>query len=108
LYDETEKPSTLPEVTQWLDDKNLRLLKGKKILIVDEIDDTRLTLDYCVTEMKKLAQQVGVFVLHNKKKTKRGTIPSDVKYFACQELDDLWVVYPWDAVDIDEHDMKCQ
>jgi hypoxanthine phosphoribosyltransferase len=35
-----------PEIVQWLDEKNLQVLKGKRVLIVDEVDDTRKTLEY--------------------------------------------------------------
>jgi hypoxanthine phosphoribosyltransferase len=35
-----------PEIIQWLDSKNEDIVKGKRVLIVDEVDDTRLTLQY--------------------------------------------------------------
>lgn len=65
--------------TQWLDLSSLEManLIGKNVLIVDEVDDTRTTLEYAVRELEKdveLAQkQLGregekttfsVFVLH--------------------------------------------
>jgi hypoxanthine phosphoribosyltransferase len=34
-----------PEVLQWLDERNMQEVKGKRVLIVDEVDDTRLTLE---------------------------------------------------------------
>jgi hypoxanthine phosphoribosyltransferase len=44
-------------------------------------------------------------VLHNKKKEKRGKIPTEVhRYFAGEELDDKWICYPWDAQDITAHE----
>lgn len=41
--------------TQWLDLSSLgnRPLVGRKILIVDEVDDSRTTLDYAVRELQK-------------------------------------------------------
>lgn len=41
--------------TQWLDHSTLgnHPLRGKKILIVDEVDDSRTTLDYAIRELKK-------------------------------------------------------
>jgi uncharacterized protein len=44
LYDEKNHLKSTPEKLQWLDEKNLKKIKGKKILLVDEIDDTRTTL----------------------------------------------------------------
>lgn len=41
--------------TQWLDHSTLgnHPLRGKKILIVDEVDDSRTTLDYTIRELQK-------------------------------------------------------
>ncbi|KAJ5580743.1 hypothetical protein N7450_007044 [Penicillium hetheringtonii] len=96
-------------------------LIGKNILIVDEVDDTRTTLEYAVRELEKdveLAQkQLGregektnffVFVLHNKNKPKKGVLPADMmeggRYHASVTTDDVWICYPWEAKDIEEHD----
>lgn len=66
--------------TQWLDLSSLgeiQNLVGKRILIVDEVDDTRTTLEYAVKELEKdveeARQKLGpdaektefsIFVLH--------------------------------------------
>lgn len=110
--------------TQWLDFSALqehRLdLIGKNLLIVDEVDDTRTTLKYAVSELQKdldkLAKDTGrenektnisVFVLHNKLKKKNAELPDELmksgKYVAAETTADEWIVYPWEAVDIDEH-----
>lgn len=74
-----EEPGKVVTRTQWLDLTSLGEMKnliGKKILIVDEVDDTRTTLEYAVKELEKdveaARQKLGVdgktefsiFVLH--------------------------------------------
>jgi hypoxanthine phosphoribosyltransferase len=78
---EVEQPGTKVTRTQWLDLTSLGEmgnLVGKRILIVDEVDDTRTTLEYAVKELEKdveLARQrlglqdapkttFSIFVLH--------------------------------------------
>ncbi|EOD49902.1 putative xanthine phosphoribosyltransferase 1 protein [Neofusicoccum parvum] len=121
--DEVEAPGTKVTRTQWLDLSSLEManLIGKNVLIVDEVDDTRTTLEYAVRELEKdvetATQKLGrtgekttfsIFVLHNKDKKKKGTLPKDLmdegKYLAAQTVGDEWINYPWEAMDIDEHD----
>lgn len=110
--------------TQWLDLTSLgemENLVGKRILIVDEVDDTRTTLEYAVKELEKdveiARQKLGgkgektvfsIFVLHNKNKEKKGLLPNDMlnenRYLAARTVGDVWICYPWEATDIDEHD----
>ncbi|KAL1988521.1 hypothetical protein VTN96DRAFT_8916 [Rasamsonia emersonii] len=118
-----EKPGTKVTRTQWLDLSSLEManLIGKNVLIVDEVDDTRTTLEYAVRELEKdvqLAQKnLGregekttfyIFVLHNKDKSKKGKLPEEMlqagRYHAAVTTGDVWICYPWEATDIDEHD----
>lgn len=95
-------------------------LIGKNILIVDEVDDTRTTLEYAVRELEKdvetARRQSGrtektnffVFVLHNKDKPKKGRLPVEMmeqgRYLAAKNTGDVWICYPWEATNIEEHD----
>eukprot|EP01127_Copromyxa_protea_P019358 TRINITY_DN624_c0_g1_i3.p1 TRINITY_DN624_c0_g1~~TRINITY_DN624_c0_g1_i3.p1 ORF type:complete len:173 (+),score=46.58 TRINITY_DN624_c0_g1_i3:299-817(+) len=108
LYDDkTDKAHSEVRKRQWLDSSSLDRLAGKNVLIVDEVDDTRRTLLYCVDELKKHnVAGVGCFVIHNKKKEKFAELSEDVKYFSGEDIEDLWIVYPWEALDIDEHTKK--
>jgi len=106
-YDANDKPTEFPRKVQWIEEAE-RKLSGKKILLVDEVDDSRSTLEYCIRElMSHHPAGISVAVLHNKDKPKRGAIPPQVAhYIAGEELPDVWIVYPWDAQDIDKHDQN--
>ncbi|KAH8885430.1 phosphoribosyl transferase domain-containing protein [Thozetella sp. PMI_491] len=117
-----EQPGTKVTRTQWLDLTSLGEMEnliGKRVLIVDEVDDTRTTLEYAVRELEKDVEaarerlggekaQFSIFVLHNKDKQKKGTLPADMmenkRYLAARTVQDVWICYPWEAQDIDEHD----
>jgi hypoxanthine phosphoribosyltransferase len=103
-YDDDDKPTDLPRKVQWIEEAE-RKLSGKRILLVDEVDDSRTTLEYCIRElMRHNPSEIAVAVLHDKLKEKRGSIPSEVvHYFAGRTIEDRWIVYPWDAPDIDAH-----
>ncbi|PFH46877.1 hypothetical protein AMATHDRAFT_88049 [Amanita thiersii Skay4041] len=124
--------------TQWLGPDAGKLLLGKRNLIVDEVDDTRKTLQYALQELKEYlfityssyalselqkdveaemrtypkheqdklreATKFGVFVVHNKKKAKMASLPPDTPYYAGAEVNDVWLDYPWEVIDIEEHD----
>ena len=104
LYDENNMPKEAPEKIQWIDEVEKKL-KGKKVLLVDEVDDSRVTLEYCLRElMSDEPAEIAVAVLHNKDKEKRGSIPEGITaYFYGEQLPDKWICYPWDAIDIDSH-----
>ena len=97
----TEKPQTI----QWIDEVEKKLA-GRRILLVDEVDDTRVTLEYTLQELHRHnPREIAVMVLHNKTKAKRGQFPGWVHHvFEGENLDDHWIVYPWDATDIAEHE----
>jgi len=104
-YDDDNVPMDAPRKIQWIDEVEQKL-RGKKVLLIDEVDDSRVTLEYCLRELlRHNPEEIAVAVLHNKRKTKRGVIPSCVnRYFCGEEQEDRWIAYPWDALDIDEHD----
>ena len=104
-YDDNNIPMEAPRKIQWIDEVEKKL-KGKKILLVDEVDDSRVTLEYCLRELLRHdPAEIAVAVLHNKIKEKRGSLPEEVsRYFCGAEYEDRWIVYPWDADDIEEHD----
>jgi uncharacterized protein len=98
-YDDNYKSIETPRVVQWT---NLSKFKDKKILIVDEVDDTRKTLkfltDKLIIEEELLSKNLGVFVIHNKLKSKEFEIKDlNVSYYKSgKDVEDKWIVYPWD------------
>lgn len=104
LYDENNRRAEVPRKIQWIDEVEQKLT-GRRILLVDEVDDTRTTLEYCLRELlSHNPAETAVAVLHKKNKAKSGVFPDAVtRYWIGQELEDHWIVYPWDAADIDEH-----
>ena len=95
--DETNINESKIIVSQWCD---FTELKNKKILIVDEVDDTRGTLAFLVNKLKNeeniTKDNLGVFVIHNKKKEKVCN-DLDIKYYKSGiDIEDKWIVYPWE------------
>ena len=88
---------------QWLDPMP-ESLKGKHVLVVDEVDDSRVTLQFCLEQLQQEDfASMGVAVLHEKIKEKKGILPPDIAYFSGLVTPDWWINYPWDADDITEH-----
>jgi len=108
-YDMENKPTTMPRKIQWIDEVEQKL-SGKRILLVDEVDDSRATLAYCLSELiRHKPREIAVAVLHNKIKEKTGSLPPEVEhYFTGETLEDRWICYPWDALEIEEHNKKAE
>lgn len=104
-YGMDNKPMGTPQTIQWIDSVEKKL-SGKNVLLVDEVDDSRVTLEYCLRELLHHApKEIAVAVLHNKTKEKKGGLPAEIKrYFAGEVLEDRWICYPWDAQDIVQHE----
>lgn len=104
-YDNNDHMNEHPQKCQWLDEQHTDL-SSQRILLVDEVDDTRTTLEFCLTELlKHHPKELGVFVVHNKLKTKLGRYPDEIKHiFIGETCQDKWIYYPWDAIDIVEHE----
>mmetsp|Transcript_30580 Transcript_30580/g.34883 ORF Transcript_30580/g.34883 Transcript_30580/m.34883 type:complete len:196 (+) Transcript_30580:56-643(+) len=103
LYDDSTNTPNMKEgvkILQWFDIQvwPASLVPGGNVLIVDDVDDTRITLQYCVEQIQKSnPSKIGVAVIHNKRKEKIGTLPENVDYFAGMDVLDHWNCYPWDA-----------
>ena len=85
------------EVVQW----NFTNYINKRILVVDDVDDTGKTLSFCIDKLRKTnkARDIGVFVIHNKDKEKYSKL-KDVSYMSGETVSDSWIVYPWDTMEL--------
>jgi hypoxanthine phosphoribosyltransferase len=102
-YDEEHAVRAVPLKIQWIDEVEKKLA-GRRVLLVDEVDDTRVTLAFCLKELfRHNPAEIRVAVLHQKNKPKEAEFPAGVKCYQAEVLDDVWIKYPWDATDIDRH-----
>lgn len=94
-YDENDNRVEEPIINQWFENNDI--IKSKKILIVDEVDDTRKTISFLLPKIKNLEpEEICISVIHNKTKKKEDIDLSDVKMIVGEEVEDRWIVYPWD------------
>jgi uncharacterized protein len=105
LYDENNNPAPRPKKIQWIDEVEQKIT-GKRVLLVDEVDDSRITLEYCLRELLRHdPEEIAVAVIHNKLKEKKGQYPREIsRIFFGEDIEDHWVVYPWDVKDIIDHE----
>ena len=90
-------------VHQWFDTTRGHGAKvpGGRVVIVDEIDDTRLTLSKCIDALREAKPAaIAAAVVHNKAKPKKAEIPEDVLYVVGEEVKDVWLHYPWDGMKV--------
>lgn len=94
------------KVVQWLPEEFINnFITGKNVLILDELNDTGSTLYECTKQIKTCGpNQVIVGVLHHKNKPKTKELDDDVHYYYSKEIEDKWIVYPWEAQNIETHD----
>ena len=92
-----------PIITQSIGDRELDNMRGRNILIVDDLDDTRETLAFVIKylKLKQNDFNIDVSVLYNKKKDKTTELSNKVKYYCAKEIPDNWVVFPWDIICIE-------
>ncbi len=105
LYDDSKRLADIPTKVQWIEEVE-KVLVGKSVLLIDETDDTRTTLSYCVAELlKNKLKELTVMVLQAKDKPKLAEFPEGIdNYLIAEKIPDVWICYPWEASDIIAHD----
>ena len=93
FYNNCNQVTEKPTILQWIQKSDIN---NKNILIVDEVDDTRKTLDYIMKDFEKYEpKNISIAVIHNKNKNKITNF-DDTQLFVGEEVEDKWIVYPWD------------
>lgn len=102
-YNENNERMEKPEVIQELRGLEEKI-RGKKVLLVDEVDDSRVTLEFAVKYLLSFnPSEVRVAALYSKDKRKDGEIPEGVKMYIGKRVPDKWIDFPWEVKDIEEH-----
>ena len=92
--DETEVLAR-PNVIQWVP---AEYVKGKNVLVVDEIYDKGVTMNFVINKLKENeVSSVDAAVLYVKKDVP-GQLNSDgFTLYKSSEVDNVWVTFPWDS-----------
>lgn len=92
-YADSKETSGKINVHQWLD--RPEVIKSKRVLIVDELNDTGTTLAFCIDKLNELEpSDIAVAVIHWKEKKK--VYELDVPCYVGKYVPDKWIVYPWE------------
>lgn len=97
-----DKSGYEPQITQWLDEMALSAVRGKRILLVNDICDSGATIELCIKEIMRtcVPEKLAVAVLYDKICDKVGVIETNnVQYIVGQYVEDDWIVYPWASID---------
>ncbi|MCX6710279.1 MAG: phosphoribosyltransferase family protein [Candidatus Woesearchaeota archaeon] len=92
------RKNSLPDIVmrQKLDSELEEKIAGSKILMVDEVDDTRRTLEKASDYLLSLnISELRILVVHSKDKEKDGSIPENVRLYYGKKTPDCWIEYPW-------------
>ncbi len=104
LYNCNNKINEDPIILQWFENEIIDSLQNKNILIVDDLDDTGSTL-YHITNLIENGYKsykpikyktLAISVLYNKLKSKKNCIDVKYPYFKVLDIEDKWVVFPWE------------
>ena len=88
-YDEEDNQLSEAVITQGLEGISL---KGKSILIVDEVSDSGITMEKVCEYISKFEpKEIKTAVLHKKEKS---IFNPD---YVNENMGDAWIVYPWDV-----------
>jgi len=97
-YDENNQRLKEPLITQKLDSDLEGKIAGTKVLLLDEIDDSRRTLETASKYILGLgASELRILVAYLKKSPKTGVLPEGVKVYYGRIIPNCWIEYPWES-----------
>jgi uncharacterized protein len=108
FYDSDDNLGSEPDIIQW-EPATIQKLVGKRCLIVDEVFDSGSTMEYVVDRLtNEGVEDLSALTLHHKKKisnlSKYLVVRSNLQnYYPLIEVGEEWIVYPWEATDIQSH-----
>ena len=95
-YDKNKNRMPEPIITQQLDSDLEKKIEGAKVLICDEVDDSRATLEKASDYILGLrARELRILVAHMKDMPKDGRIPENVKFYYGKKMPPNWIYYQW-------------
>lgn len=96
-YDEKNKQLPEPIMIQRLDEDLEKKVMSARVLVVDEVDHSRRTLEKATDYLLGLGvKDLRVLVLHSKECDKRGKLPNNVKFYYAEETPDIWIDYEYE------------
>ncbi len=103
-YDKDNVRLPEPIMTQALSQDLEKKMRGMRILVVDEVDHTRATLEKVADYLLGLgAGELRVLVLTSKKCRKEGLLPDNVRIYSAEETGgDVWIDYQWEFAELFE------
>ncbi|MEM0230631.1 MAG: phosphoribosyltransferase family protein [Candidatus Woesearchaeota archaeon] len=97
-YDENNQRLKEPFITQKLDSELEKKIEGTRVLMMDEIDDSRKTLETASKYILGLgAKELRILVAYMKEAPKIGTLPDCVKIYYGRKIPNCWIEYPWES-----------
>lgn len=113
-YTPEDRMKDAVDTVQWLDAPALERVRGKRVVVVDEVDETRESLRVAVERLRRdsssAPSSIMVAVVHNKlhpsKRVDERALADE--YVAAETVPaDHWIVYPWDQPERAEEGAAC-
>ena len=117
VYDSLDGDGKINNLQWFGREEERKSIKGKRVLIVDDVKDTGHTLKICTKRLLESSPSaVGIFVLNHKFEEGEtfhdifGDVTNNIfAYQACKAIKkNTWLIYPWEVDDIRSHQEKSE
>ena len=109
FYNNNNTINKKPQIIQWLGKNEARNLVNKNVLVIDDLNDTGSTLHFVMNLLTNgyiqyntliikpiKCKHFAIGVLYDKCKPKSYILSSKFLYFKTRDIEDKWVVFPWE------------